>query len=324
MRERATISVETGRDLGRVGLVVRRSTIGALLVLGAAGGFGTIGIFGEIAVAIDLGLSTLLPVRFVLATLVVAALSLSRGWAFPRSQRDCLATVVLGVVYTAMTVCFFVSLRYLTAGIATIVLYTYPTFVVALAATFLGEAVTARKLLALGLATSGVALVVGSGTIGIEPIGVGLALGAAACYAVYTTGSRMLSSSITPRPLMIGILVGATASMLVYGVLGGGLALPTGRDEWGVVFGLAIVSTVIPHLLFYEGVSRLEASRVGVLSTAEPAVTVVLGAVLLGEPVTLFIIAGGILILGGVILVQSGRAEPGTLPEAPAISDTKK
>lgn len=300
---------------------MREPTTGALLVFGAAAGFGTIGIFGEVAVAIDLQLATLLPVRFASATLVVTSIALVRGWAFPQSKRDWLATLVLGVVYTAMTVCFFVSLRFLTAGLATIVLYTYPTFVVGLSVTLLDEAVTARKLLALGLATGGVALVVGTGTVGVDPIGVGLALGAATCYAVYTTGSRVLSPSVAPRTLMIGILFGTTASMLVFGVLYGGLALPAGRDEWGVVLGLAIVSTVIPHLLFYEGVSRLEASRVGVVSTAEPVVTVALGAALLGEPVTPFVVTGGVLVVGGVLLVQSRGTEAGTLPEAPSVSE---
>jgi drug/metabolite transporter (DMT)-like permease len=300
---------------------VRESTIGAVLVLGAAAGFGTIGIFGKLAVAIDLDLATLLPVRFTIATLVVVALAINRSWAFPRSERDWLTTLVLGVTYTAMTLFFFVSLRFLTAGIATIVLYTYPTFVVALSALFLGETVTVRKLIALGLATGGIALVVGLGTTDIDPLGVGLALGSAACYAVYTTGSRMLSPSISPRPLMIGILVGTTVSMLVYGVLDGGLALPTGRDEWWIVLGLALVSTVIPHLLFYEGVSRLQASRVGVVSTAEPVVTVVLGVILLGETVTLSVLAGGLLVLWGVLVVQSGETDPGSLPEAPAFTD---
>ena len=300
---------------------MRESTVGAVLVLGAAAGFGTIGIFGKLAVAIDLDLATLLPVRFTIATLVVVALAAGRGWAFPESERDWLATLALGVTYTAMTLCFFVSLRFLTAGIATIVLYTYPTFVVALSALFLGERVTARKLIALGLATGGIALVVGVGVADIDPLGVGLALGAAVCYAVYTTGSRMLSPSISSRPLMVGVLVGTTGSMLVYGVLDGGLALPAGRDEWSIVLGLALVSTVLPHLLFYEGVSRLQASRVGVVSTAEPVVTVVLGVILLGEVVTLTVLAGGLLVLCGVLVVQSGEREPGSLPEAPAFTD---
>lgn len=83
---------------------MRESTVGALLVFGAAAGFGTIGIFGEVALAIDLELATLLPIRFAVATLVVTGLGLVRGWAFPGSPRDWLATLALGVVYTAMTV----------------------------------------------------------------------------------------------------------------------------------------------------------------------------------------------------------------------------
>ena len=301
---------------------MRDSTVGTLLVFGAAAGFGTIGIFGEIALAIDLRLATLLPVRFVVATLIVVGLALGRGWAFPESGRAWLVTLGLGVVYTAMTVCFFLSLRFLTAGIATIILYTYPTFVVALSVSLLGEAATTRKLISLALATSGVALVAGTGSVSVTPIGTGLALGAALCYAVYTTGSRALSPSVAPRALMLGVLVGATASMLVFGVVDGGLALPTGPAEIGVVLGLALVATVVPHLLFYEGVARLEASRVGLVSTVEPVVTVALGAAFLGEPVTLAIVAGGVLVLSGVLLVHSERGESGGVPEAPAVSET--
>jgi drug/metabolite transporter (DMT)-like permease len=288
---------------------VRDSTTGALLVFAAAAGFGTIGIFGEIAAAIDLELSTLLPVRFGLATLVVAALAAIRGWARPKSRRDWSVTLALGVVYTAMTLFFFVSLRDLTAGLATVVLYTYPAMVVVLSAAFLDEPITTRKLFALALAMGGVGLVVGTDTAGADPIGVALALGAAACYAVYTTGSRGVSSRLAPRALMLGVLVGTTASMAVYGVLDGGLALPAGGDEWGVVLGMVVVSTVLPLLMFYEGVSRLEASRVGVVSTVEPVVTVALGAIILGEQVTVFVVGGGALVLIAVVLAHGDRQE---------------
>lgn len=291
-------------------------------MLGAAAGFGTIGIFGKVAAAIDFGLATLLPVRFILATLLVTGLALARNWNVPQSRRMWLATLLLGAVYTAMTLCFFIALRYLTAGLATIVVYTYPTIVVVLSVPLLGEAVTARKLLALVLATSGVVLVVGGGTAVVAPAGIAFALGSAVCYACYTTGSRMLSPVISPRALLVGVLVGTTLSMLVFGLVDGGLALPTGRDEWGVVLGLTGISTVVPLLLFYEGVSRLEASRVGVVSTVEPVVTFALGAALLGEPVTLVVVAGGVLVLSGVLLVQSRSSTSGAVQEPPAIGDT--
>lgn len=283
---------------------MRESTAGTLLVLGAAAGFGTIGIFGELAAVIGLDLPRLLPTRFALATLVVVALGRVRGWPVPRTRRDLAATAALGVAYTGLTLCFFVSLRYLTAGLATVVLYTYPAFVFGLAAAALGERVTASKVVALSAVVAGVVLIVDADVAGAEPLGVALALGAAACYALYTTGSRTLVADLAPRALMLGILGGTTASMVVYGLAAGGLGLPRGLDEWAVVLGLTLVGTLAPLFLFYEGVARLEAGRVSVVSTVEPLVTVALGAALLGEPVTAPMAAGGLLVLVGVLLVQ--------------------
>lgn len=274
------------------------------MVFVAAAGFGTIGIFGEIAASINLELATLLPVRFGIATVVVGTLAGIRGWSYPATKRDWLVTLSLGVVYTGMTLFYFVALRYLTAGLTTIILYTYPAIVIGLSTVFLNENITYTKIAALTLAMAGVGLVVGTNTAGADPLGVALALGAAACYAIYTAGSRHLSSSISPNGLMLGILVGTTGSMLVFGVLDTGLAVPVGRDEWGVIIGMVVLSTVLPLLLFYEGVSRLEASRVAVISTVEPVVTVTLGATLLDEPLTPFVVAGGILVIGAVLLTQ--------------------
>jgi len=284
-------------------------------VFAAAAGFGTIGIFGEVAHRIHFTLSTVLLVRFVLATVLVAAVAAVRGWSLPPTRRGKVATLALGVVYTLMTLCYFVSLVYLTAGLATIVLYTYPTLVVVLSAAVLSETVTRRKLAALCTASAGVALVVWTDTAGADPVGVALALGSAACYAVYTVGSRAVIPRASPPGVMLGVLVGTTLSMAVYGALDGGLALPASEAEWGVVLGLAIASTVIPHLLFYEGISRLEAGQVGIVSTAEPVVTVLLGALLLDERITLFVVAGGALVLAGVVLVQRDHdPSPGTPP----------
>jgi drug/metabolite transporter (DMT)-like permease len=286
---------------------VEESTAGTLLVFAAAAGFGTIGIFGEVAARIDLGLATLLPVRFALATAAVGVVAAVRGWSLPSTRRDRLAALALGVVYTLMTLAYFVSLRHLTAGLATIVLYTYPAMVVALAALTMGEAVTPRKVVALVLATAGVALVVLTDAAGADPAGVALALAAAGCYAVYTAGSRRVVASVGSQPVMLGVLAGTTLGTCCWALLAGGATVPTGLDAWAVVLGIAFVATVAPHLLFYEGVARLEAGRVGVVSTVEPVVTVVLGALLLGERVTAAVVVGGALVLGGVVLVRGER-----------------
>lgn len=283
------------------------------MVFAAAAGFGTIGVFGEAAAGLGLPLRTLLPARFALATAAVFAVARTRGWSLPAARRDRLAALALGVVYTLMTLAFFSSLRWLTAGLATLVLYTYPALVVLLSAPTLGESITRRTLAALVAATVGVALVAGTGTAGAAPTGVALALCAAGFYAVYTAGSRYVVPRTTPPAVMLCVLVGTTLSMGVYGVLAGEVVVPSGAEEWGVVLGIAVLSTVLPHLLFYEGISRLEAGRVGVVSTVEPVTAVVLGALLLGERVTPVVVVGGALVLAGTALVAGERrgASPG-------------
>ncbi|MEF8757568.1 MAG: DMT family transporter [Halobacteriales archaeon] len=282
---------------------MRETTKGALLVFGAASGFGTIGIFGEFAVRIDLALATLLPVRFTVASAVVVGIAVARGWSVPRG-RAAWTTLSLGVVYTAMTVLFFASLRHLTAGLAVILLFTYPAFVFVLSVRFLDEIVTRRTVAALALALAGVALASASDVAGGEPVGVALAMGAAVCYAIYTTGSRAVVDEVTPSGLLVGVLLGTTASMILWGASTAGLALPAVPREWGVTLGLALFGTVVPLLLFYEGVERLAASRVSVVSTAEPVVTVTLGVLLLDEPLTPAVVVSGVLVLGGALLVQ--------------------
>jgi len=100
--------------------------------------------------------------------------------------------------------------------------------------------------------------------------------------------------------------------MIGYGVIDGGLSLPREQTHWGIILGIVIFSTVLPHILFYQGVSRLEASRVGIISTVEPVVTVILGVILLNEALTIPIIIGGGFVLIGVVFAQrpSGRSSP--------------
>ena len=286
-------------------------------MLGAAAGFGTIGIFGELAASIGLDLPRLLPIRFALASVVVLGIARALGWPIPRDRRALAWMAALSAAYTGLTLFYFVSLRWLTAGLAVIVLFTYPAVVFALAAAFLDESVTPQKLLALVAVLAGIALVVDAEPDGAAPVGVALALAAAVCYALYTVGTRTVVADLEPEALLLGVLVGTTVGMTVYGLAAGGLALPRGSDEWAVVLGLTVIGTILPLLLFYEGVARLEAGRVGVVSTVEPLTTVVLGALLLAEPVTPTVVAGGVLVLGGVLLVQrDGNAEGP--PDAPS------
>jgi len=76
---------------------------------------------------------------------------------------------------------------------------------------------------------------------------------------------------------------------------------------WIALLFLAIVCSGIAYLLWYEAVARLETSRVASFLYLEPLVTAVGASVLLAEPVRLITVIGGLLLLGGVMLVQRAK-----------------
>lgn len=310
-----------------------RERQGVLLCLTAAAGFGAMAVFAKLAYREGANVQTVLAVRFALASLALwalAALTRSGRATRPRAPagrtltpRLAGAGLLLGLVfYSAQSGLFFSSLTRIDASTASLALYTFPAMVV-VAAFLLGrERPTARRAGALALASGGVVLVLlGGGTGAVDPLGAGLALGAAVSYTTYILVSDSLVRRIDPLLLPALITTGATIAF-------GGFALATGRLElglptgaWAAIGGLALFSTVVPIGAFLAGLARVGPSRASILSTAEPVVTVVLAGLVLGERLGPAQVAGGVLVLAAVVLLQArsrGRARGGALAPAEA------
>jgi len=142
---------------------------------------------------------------------------------------------------------------------------------------------------------------------------------AAIGYAAYTTGSRLAVGEMNADQLATGAIATTGVCMFAYGVAAGRLSVPTTVEQWAIIAGLAVVGTVLPILLFVNGLRYMEASRASVVTTAEPVVTVVLGVVVLGERLSPGILVGGTLVLVGVLLIQ--RETPDGRPAAPSAEE---
>lgn len=279
-----------------------------MLVLLSAAGFGTLGVLGKYATGAGLSIPTVLAARFALATLLLWPVLAATGDLRPLRGRHLLVAVALGAAgYATMSGLYFVGLDYMTAGLVGIVLYTYPVVVTAMAAVALDEPVTPRRVVAVGLAVGGVGLIAGADPAGADPRGVAAVLVAAVVYAAYITVGRAALSSVEPRVLTAHVLPAAAGSFLVVGSATGRLSVPTAPASWAVLVAIALLATAVPILAFFAGLSRVGAGRASVVSTVEPVVTVALGAALLDEPVTLTTLAGGALVLGGVLVLEAER-----------------
>jgi drug/metabolite transporter (DMT)-like permease len=276
---------------------------GVALVVAGAALFGTLGVFGELARAAELSTATLLGARFLAASAILWAYLVHRGVPIRLGRQTLAAELGLGLVYGLMSVTYFESLAWLSAGIATLVLFTYPVQVTLVSALALDEPVTIPKALALCAALGGVALVAGGGTAfglpGLALVGV-----ASLAYTVYSVGSRVMVETVSPLVHAAYVFLGVTLAILLYGVVTGTLSTPATPAHWRLIAGITVVGTLLPMLLFTAGLARIPASTASIVSTSEPLTTVVLGVLLLGEPFTPAVAVGGASILASVGLAS--------------------
>jgi hemerythrin-like domain-containing protein/uncharacterized membrane protein len=123
-------------------------------------------------------------------------------------------------------------------------------------------------------------------------------------YSAYLVGNTALIRRIGATRF-----TGGAASISSIFVMGHFLAvhpwsaLSISRDTYLTVLGLALISTVIPIWLTSEALRLTGPSRVAIISSIGPIATIILGAIFLGEPMTLASFAGAALVLAGVALV---------------------
>lgn len=279
--------------------------VGTLLILFSATGFGTLGIFGKLAFASGLTLGTVLCFRFLIATGFVWTLLGLDGRLTLLRGRALFVGLGLGALgYAAQSALYFWGLEFMSAGLVGIVLYTYPVLVVLISVVVLNERVTRRTVIALTAALAGVALITSVNPSGADPRGIAIVLGAAVVYSAYITISRVTLTTVDAKVLTAHVLPAAGMMFLGYSLATDQLVVPRTFEEWGIVVALGVVATAVPIFAFFAGLARIGASRASIVSTVEPVVTVLLGVAVLGETISPAMVVGGVLVLGGVVLVQ--------------------
>ena len=159
----------------------------------------------------------------------------------------------------------------------------------------------------------------------IDPLGVALVIGATISWAI---GSLYAQRAPLPRSALLGTGLEMLAGGLAL-VVAGALLGEIGRTDpsqfslrsllalgYLVVFGSIVAFTAYTWLL-----ANVPVSTVGTYAYVNPIVAVVLGALILGEPLTPRTILASVIIIGAVVAMVSGRprdAEPAAVTEREA------
>ena len=198
-----------------------------------------------------------------------------------------------------------------------------PIWSALLAAMFLRERFGARKVAGLLVGFAGALFVVTRGDLSRASLalpstrGDFLILASTVNWAIYTiVGRRTLARLGSARATAFAIVAGWAMLAPVFAARSGWTEYASlSAATWAAVLFLGIGCSGLGYLFWYAALEKLETSRVAAFLYLEPLVTLATAVLLLGEPVQAATIAGGLLVLGGVYLVQSGA---GRVKEADA------
>ena len=287
---------------------------GTAAILIAAASYGFLGVLVKLALDAGVDVLPLAAWRFLLGAAVVWLLLAIRRRPLPPIAR-LPGLAGLGVLYAIDALAFMAALQWVPASSAVLVFYVYPVAVVFLAAAFLGERLTARKLAATGAALVGCALTLGGGISGGRPLGFALVFVAMLALSTYIVLSRPIMRSLPAHGSAAVTLSSTAIVLLAVAVVFGELSLGGGSRGAMLVVVLAVASTALPISLFLVGIRHVGAGRTAIISTIEPVVTVVSAAVVLGERVGVLQGIGGALILTAILWLRSERpVPPGEIP----------
>lgn len=297
---------------------------GILLVVVSAASFGVMTILAKDAGSSTAGVSTVLTGRFLLAAALFWLIAYSRGVrlrSLPR--RPALAALAIGGgIYALESTVYFSALTHIDASIASLLLCTYPALVLVLAVLLGRERADARRIWALALAIGGALLVLAGGAAGaLDGVGVALALLSTVLYATYVTVADVTTDGLDPMTFGALLCTGAGVVVAAGGTATGRLD-PTAFADPGVLTGvvlMATVSTVVAVGAFIGGLRRIGASGASIVAGTEPVFTVVMAAVFLGESLTGLQLAGGLVVLGAVLLVRAPAGDSLPCDGAPAL-----
>jgi len=254
--------------------------------------------------------------RIFIASILLVIVVIKIEGSLPRlNRKQIFLTAILGFTGVFINnICFFGALARVPAGRTSLFVSLTPIVIAILASFFFSERLGVRRWIGILVALLGAIVVITRGDLvsGItdinQSIGLGelMMIGAVFSWAAYTLISREVIESLSP-------IVATTYStlwgffFLSIGALGEFKDIDWVLLDWRVwtsVFYLGAFGTVIAFIWFYEGIQAVGPSRTAIFSNLVPAFGVLFSVLLLGEPILISMVVGGLITALGVSLVN--------------------
>ena len=276
----------------------------------------------------DAGMSPfdLVQIRVILASAIILLVFLffSRDLLRIRPRDIPFFLFLGGVVMAVVTGSYLYTISKIQVAAAILIQYLAPIFVAIFAMLFWKERPTFLKIAALFLAFGGCFLVVGGYNLKLlqmNLLGILGGLTSAITFAGYSLlGERAMHRYKPWTVLFYALAFSALTWHVVYPpftYFRAGYSLA----EWGWIFYISIVGTILPFGLFFAGINHIRSTRASITATLEPIFAGFLAFMLLGETLLLLQVVGGCMVILAIVVLQL-QQEHDEL--APALIRTQK
>lgn len=298
--------------------------LGAVMIVIAAAGFGTLGPmtrYADEAGVSSLALATwragvgaIIVLLFLLAQAAAGRPSWRRWRDLP--MRDRIVLAIASPTNAALNLAAFVAFVRIGIALTLLIFYVYPAFVALASRIWFGERLDRVRWAALALSMGGVVLVIlGAGELGaLDAFGIGLALAAALAQTFYALAAHHWFRAVPGAQAAASTMGGAAILYLALALVIGQFAvvaepLASGASLWPVLVA-GVIGAGVPTVFFIGGIRLLGAPRATILATLEPVVGLGLAAVLFGSvPAPVQLVGGALIIAAGIVLQLRPRGE---------------
>jgi drug/metabolite transporter (DMT)-like permease len=221
---------------------------------------------------------------------------------------------LIGLFNSALPFALFAyAVQHLTTGLTSILNATVPLFGALVAWAWLGQRPRPAQWLGLALGFAGIALLSTWGKPGLpnvtaqaatpatQALAIAACMGATLCYALSAIAAQRFLKGIPPLVTATGSQLGATLGLLVPALWALPAQLPPAKAWLGVTV-VGILCTGVAYVLYFRLIEHAGPTRAISVTYMVPVFAIVYGALFIGEPVTLRMIACGVVIALGTAL----------------------
>lgn len=281
------------------------NTKGFLLGIASSASFGLIPLFTLPLMAGGMVFDSILFYRFLIAALSIGIILICRKESFRIKRSEIPVLIILGILYACSALFLFWAYSFLSSGIATTIHFLYPVFVTLLMISIFHEANSKWTFLAILLAFTGVTLLsIGDSNGALNVVGISIATFSGFCYALYIIGVNKSSiREMKGLRLTFYVLMFGSILFLMLAQIKGTFQFITTKNELFNICMLAIIPTVVSNLTLVNAVKYIGSTLTSVLGALEPVTAVCVGVFIFGEPFTVNLASGIILIITAVSII---------------------